>query len=67
MSQIMGLIQSKLRTELGEGRGKKAASDSSQLFTDALDTRPVCMFKLTPLDFHKQVREEAGRGPRGST
>lgn len=39
MSQIMGLIQSKLCTELGEG--KKAAFDSSQLFADALNARPV--------------------------
>ena len=37
MSQIMGLIQSKLCTELGEG--KKAAFDSSQLFADALNAR----------------------------
>ena len=39
MSQIMGLIQSKLCTELGEG--KKAAFDSSQLLADALNARPV--------------------------
>lgn len=40
MSQIMGLIQSKLCTEPGEGE-KKAAFHSSQLFADALNARPV--------------------------
>ena len=48
----------------GAGEVTKPAFDSSQLFTDALNTRPVYMSKLTPSDLHKQVRGETGREPR---
>ena len=62
MSQIMGLIQSKLCTEPGEG-GKK----SCFWFFSALCRCSKCQAclhpQLTPLEFHKAVRGEIEREP----
>lgn len=65
MSQIMGLIRSKLCIKLGEvgGQGERAAFNSSQLFADALK-RQACLHPRSDSLRFSKVREETEREPR---